>query len=380
MSRTSTAHGRRMFTGTDTAGPVPVDYRFFHARGGNRRLVVVFANFDAPDEYGWSTGVLDTLRANVLWIRDSFDGHNSYYLCREGDFGIEDSVAATIDRFVDALDLTREDCVLLGTSKGGSAALHFGLKYGYRNIVSVVPQFRIGSYVERLHPRTAAYMLGRDATDAEVYALDEALPSLVRESGHRDANIYLVSAVGDPQYRTEIEPHLTLFAGYDNFNFILTDSPHAPAHDRVARRNVPVVMALVNLLIDGIAPRIGFARNGYEDPDTGRPAVDDHLRATAAPGTWVEAPRVTAPEAGHEPVRFAGVADGAAQVQLWENARFLGRAQVAQDGAWSWTPRTPMAHGEHVVKVLALNADGADSERTVVRCRVRSDREVAAAA
>ncbi|MEB8338388.1 hypothetical protein [Streptomyces endophyticus] len=380
MSRTSAAHGRRMFTGTDTSGAAPVDYRFFHARGGNRRLVVVFANFQAPDEYGWSTGVLDTLRANVLWIRDSFDGHNSYYLCQEGDFGIEDSVAALIDRFVTALDLTREDCVLLGTSKGGSAALYFGLKYGYRNIVSVVPQFRIGSYVENLHPRTAAHMLGRDATDADVRALDEALPALVRESAHRDANIYLISAVDDPQYTTEIEPHLTLFAGYDNFNFILTDSPHAPAHDRVARRNVPVVMALVNLLIDGIAPRIGFARNGYEDPDTRRPAVDAHLRATAAPGTWVEAPQVTAPEAGHEPVRFAGVAAGAAQVQLWENARFLGRAQVAEDGAWSWTPRAPMARGEHVVKVLALNAHGADSERTVVRCRVRNDREVAAAA
>ncbi|WP_306320341.1 MULTISPECIES: hypothetical protein [unclassified Streptomyces] len=379
MSRTATSHGRRLFTGTDTTGAVPVDYRFFHARGGNRRLVVVFANFDAPDEYGWSTGVLDTVRANVLWIRDSFDGHNSYYLCRDGEFGIEDSVVALIDRFAAALDLTREDCVLLGTSKGGSAALYFGLKYGYRDVVSVVPQFRIGSYVMNRHPRTAAYMLGRNA-EARAVELDEALPALVRDSAHRDTNIYLVSAVGDPQYRTEIEPHLTLFSDYANFNFILTDSPHAPAHDRVARRNVPVVMGLLNLLIDGIAPRIGFARNGYEDPGTPRPDLDAHLKSTAAPGTWVDAPRVTAPATGAEAVRFEGVAAGAAEVQLWENARFLGKVPVAADGAWAWTPGMPLARGEHVVKVLALNADGVDSERTVVRCRVTCDREVAAAA
>ncbi|MYQ43919.1 hypothetical protein GTW40_02370, partial [Streptomyces sp. SID4985] len=69
------------------------------------------------------------------------DGHYSYYMCRSMDFGIEDSVHRLIESTRARLGLTRDQVSLLGVSKGGSAALYYGLKYGYRNIVTVVPQF-----------------------------------------------------------------------------------------------------------------------------------------------------------------------------------------------------------------------------------------------
>jgi hypothetical protein len=88
--------GREIITGIDTSGAYPVEYRFAHAKGGNRHLVVVFANFAATDDYGWSNGVLDPVRANILWIRDRFHGSNSYYLCKGMDFALEQSRAAVI--------------------------------------------------------------------------------------------------------------------------------------------------------------------------------------------------------------------------------------------------------------------------------------------
>lgn len=360
---TLSSKGRRMHTGTDTSGELPVEYRFYPARNGNRHLVVVFANFCAPEDYGWSNGVLDNLRANVLWIRDRFDGHNSYYLCRDRDRAVERSVAATIDRFVDALGLTRAACTLLGSSKGASAALYFGLAYGFGNIVAAAPQFSIGTYVQQVHPTTARSMMGDDFGDDAVRALDACLPDLVRAKRNTGANIYLFSSPSDAQYASQIRPHLLHFDGYDNFNFVFTDSPFVPDHTRVAGRNVPVIMGIVNLLIDGIAPRIGYVRNGYEDPAADRSALDTYLEATAAPGTWVSAPVVAVPGDTGD---LSGTARGAVTVQFWENGRYVGTTGVGADGTWAWTRDTSWPAGRHTLKVFATNARGVESERTTV--------------
>ncbi|WP_367047276.1 hypothetical protein [Streptomyces sp. Je 1-332] len=364
-------HRRHVYTGTDTSGAVPVDYRFRHSRNGIRHLVVVFANYDAPDDYGWSNGVLDQQRANVLWIRDQFDGHRSYYLCRDTDFAIEQSVLAVLHRFLDMLSLTPADCTLLGSSKGGTAALRFGLAHGFGNIVAVAPQFAIGSYVRDLHPRTARYMMGGPPSDDAVAELDALLPDTVRGTPHTDANIYVFSAVSDAQYRTQIKPHLMLFERCTNFNFVLSESVFVPDHTQVARRNVPAVLGLLNLLTDGMAPRIGFARNGFEDPQGDRSAVEEYLAATSdPPRTWVPRPRVTTPPAGQRSpgaaLRFAGTAHNAKRVHFWEDGRRLGDCPVRPDGSWSWTPGHAWPKGPHTVRVFAQHADGAESERTDV--------------
>ncbi|MFF3491739.1 hypothetical protein ACFYWS_10360 [Streptomyces sp. NPDC002795] len=362
---TMSSKGRRMFTGTDTSGELPVDYRFYPARRGNRHLVVVFANFLVPEDYGWSNGVLNDLRANVLWIRDRFDGHNSYYLCRNMEFSIERSVIAVIDRFRDALRLTNRDCTLIGSSKGASAALYYGLKYDFRNIVAVAPQFAIGSYVRATHPRTARFMTGAGTGDDAVAALDACLPDLVGQARNREANIYLFSSPADAQYETQIKPYLLSFRDYDNFNFCMTDSPYVSDHTQVAGRNVPAIMGIVNLLIDGIAPRIGFVRNGYEDPAADRTALDAYLATTAAPGTWVSPPVVKASTSG-EAVNFTGTARGAVTVQFWENGRYVGKTGVGADDTWAWMPDTLWSAGRHTLRTFATNANGIESERTTV--------------
>lgn len=178
MSKTATS-SRPVLTGIDTSGTYPVHYRFSHAKSGNRHLVVVFANFSAPDDYGWSNGVFDNVRANILWVRDMFDGKNSYYLCKDMDFELERSVVTLISNVMHSLGLTPDQCTMWGGSKGGSAALYFGLKYGFRNIVSVVPMFRVGTSVQK-RPAIADFMMGGQVTDAKIQVLDRVIPDLVQ--------------------------------------------------------------------------------------------------------------------------------------------------------------------------------------------------------
>ncbi|MCX4814536.1 hypothetical protein OG601_28470 [Streptomyces sp. NBC_01239] len=366
------ANGRQLLTGIEAAGAYPVEYRFAHAQKGNRHLVVVFANFSAPGDYGWSNGVFDKLRANILWIRDSFEGNRSYYLCKEMDFGLERSVVTLISNVMKSLDLTTDSVTLWGGSKGGSAALHFGLKYGFRNIVAIAPQFSIGTYVKNVHPGVARFMLGDGVPEENVRIVDALVPDLVRSGVNRAANVYLVSSPQDDQYPTQVEPFLGLFQHYENFNFVFSDSPHIADHTQIAGRNVPMLMGIANLLIDGIAPRLGFVGNGFEEPDRDRSAIDSYLAATSmVRGEEFPPPTVTTPAPGTEvrrdAVRLTGHAPGAVRVIVWEHGKYLGQTDVDAHGTWSWELGRSWSKGEHPVKVYGVDASGFQSQRTEAR-------------
>ncbi|MET8574028.1 hypothetical protein [Streptomyces sp. NPDC005012] len=371
MSNAAAPKGRQLIQGIDASGAFPVEYRFAHAKSGNRRLVVVFANFAAPQDYGWSNGVLDQVRANILWIRDRFDGMNSYYLCKDMDFSLERSVAGLIFKVMRALEITADDVTVWGGSKGGSAALFFGLRYGFRNIVSLVPQFAVGTYVRTVHPQVARFMLGEGVPPENVRAVDAILPDLVRSGTHRSANVYLLSSPQDQQYTSQVEPYLGLFAGYDNFNFIYSESPFITDHTQVTRRNVPALLGLLNLLADGIAPRLGHVRNGYEEPDRDRSGIDAMLAADAVvkDASVFPPPVVTGPAPGGQvPVTgsvFTGLAPGAARVSLWENGRFLANVPVGADGSWVWEP-AQWSPGRHLVRLYAADGAGFQSPRTQI--------------
>ncbi|MEU9147665.1 hypothetical protein [Streptomyces sp. NPDC048349] len=361
---------RRIVTGVDASGPVPVEYRFSHARNGNRHLVVVFANFAAPDDYGMSGGVLDKLRSNILWIRDSFDGENSYYLCKGMDFGIEQSVAGLIARVANALSLTPDQCTVIGSAKGGSAALYFGLKYGFRNIVASVPQFLIGTCVRESMPGAAQLMMG-EATEEKVRFLDSVLPDLVRSRPHPGANIYLISSPQDEQYTRQLEPFLPLFQGYERFNFIFNDSALITGGPKVVPHNVPVIMGLLNLLVDGVSPVIGGVRYGFEEPQRDTSGIDAYLSATSqVRGDDFPAPVVLMPAAEQRlpahAVRFVGSAPRAVRISIWENGTFQGSPTVAPDGSWTWLRDKPWGKGRHVVRLFGVDANNFHSGRSEV--------------
>lgn len=362
------AAGSPPHSGVDDSGKYPVHYRFSHAKKGSQHLVVVFANFSAPDEYGWSNGVFDSLRSNILWIRDLFDEKNSYYLCKGMDFELERSVITLISNVMNSLGLTPDQCTMWGGSKGGSAALYFGLKYGFRNIVSIVPQFRIGTYLHT-QPTVAEFMMGQ-VTEENIHVLDNVIPDLARAGANRGANIYVLSSPQDEQYPVQVEPFLGLFNGYENFNFIFSDSPFITEHAEVTRRNVPVLMGLINFLIDGMAPRLGYVVNGKEQPDADRSVIDGYLKATSQVRATFAAPEVHLPSSGEHlhpaAVRLTGSAPGAVRVSLWENGKFLASPQVGSDGLWSWDPGRSWSVGKHVVRLFGVAPAGYHSPRAEV--------------
>ncbi|MFF5444227.1 hypothetical protein [Streptomyces sp. NPDC012888] len=364
MSKPTKKSNRPTVTGIDSSGPVPVEYRFAHARNDNRHLVVVFANYTAPQEYGWSTGTLDQVRANILWIRDLFDGANSYYLCKGMDFSLEQSVAAVIHRVMNSLGLTPEQVTMFGSSKGGTAAMFFGLKYGFGNVVSSVPMLRVGTSARARVPAAAKLMMG-EVNDENTAIIDRVLPDTIR-NGNRSTNIYLLSSPNDEHFAEQLEPYLPLFQGYPNFNFIYNVSPLITRHPEVTLRCLPFMVGLLHQLVEGVTPRFGSATTRPEEPGRDKSGIEGYLKQTSLINDSVPQPMVTYPEANARVpaagLVLSGVAPGAVRVSLWENGKHIGSAPVAGDGTWRWQPERQMSIGRHAIRLFS--ADGANRQST----------------
>jgi len=246
-----------------TSNGVSVKYKFRHAKQDRKHLLVIFSGFGAinPVTYNFDGSVLDGCRSHILWIKDEFDGDCTYYICKDMDFSVESTVIALIDSTLKKYGLSKYQCSLLGASKGGSAAIYFGLKYDYKNIIASCPQLYIGSYVKNSWPQSAKNILGSISED-KIAKMDSLIPQLLSLDQSIDRNIYLITSPDDIQYKVEIEPNLHHFSKYLNFNFVVTRSALAWQHNNITRYNVPIILSIILAHGEGIIPRFGMVNNG----------------------------------------------------------------------------------------------------------------------
>lgn len=237
-------------------------------------LVVVFSGFsgDGKPIYNYNNALL-SCPSDVLWIKDSFEGGESYYLCCKGLLNVESSIYKFISGVLNELNLTHNDCTLLGGSKGGSAALYYGMKYNFSNIIATVPQFFIGTYVEIDWNYAFKHMMG-NKNPTEIIALQESLDSLIInaiQNSNPEKNIYLITSFADPQYETEIKDNIELFQRFDNFNILYANSSLISKHNQVNRHIVSITMSITALTAKGIAPKFNTNEIKYRKKDVNEP-------------------------------------------------------------------------------------------------------------
>ncbi|KRV49269.1 hypothetical protein AQ490_03465 [Wenjunlia vitaminophila] len=248
-------------------GKWPVHYQFRAAKGDHKNLLVVFSSVGSRWGFG---NALDGIQCNVLRIRDYFDGAASYYVARNMDFSVSESVEALIRSFMERLGVTRDQVTLAGSSKGGSAALYYGLKYDYKNIVMSTPQYFLGSYSHG-HGDLGRYVLGEGEPMENVKIMDSVIPDVLQAEKDFDRNIYLVSCEADYQYEQEVKHYLPALRKYENFNLVLVESPTLRRHEEVTRHALPVLWSIIHALTEGVVLHWGQHRVG--------PGPDDPAKA-----------------------------------------------------------------------------------------------------
>lgn len=252
------------------------------AKLDRRHLIVMFAGIRPIDSYEFDGRGSRDSQANWLWLKDDFGGQYSYYLCNGLDFSVERAVIAAIDQELERLGLGHDDCTLVGFSKGGFAALYYGIKYDFPNIVASAPQIYVGSHTAKHRPVIHRH-LTRTGSDEERLLLDNLLPDAVAGDARRDRNIYVFSSVQDQFHAEQVEPALPLLRRYSNFNYIETDSDLVNEHSDITRYNMPLLLSVLYALGENVVPRYGEVRNGYrQDPAAAAAGLRKQRNSSAA--------------------------------------------------------------------------------------------------
>lgn len=122
---------------------------YIFKKGTNDNLVVVFSGFAGhykKARYNYIKTLKDS-RSNCLFILDDFGYKKigSYYLGTELELYSNDDIKEIVDYFYMKTNANKK--TFIGSSKGGSAALIYGLKYKANLIIAGSPQYKIGWYL-----------------------------------------------------------------------------------------------------------------------------------------------------------------------------------------------------------------------------------------
>lgn len=159
-------------------------------------LIIVFSGMPRPGikaRYNYMR-TLKNIRVNKLFILDDFgyDGRGAYYLGKDRDFKIERAVLELIDKIKRDLLITRT--IYCGSSKGGWAAMYFGMREKQSTIIAGGLQYRLGhrlTVVEILRTNTMPYIMGENYTPEDVEYLNDLLKNIIIENRGNNNKIYL---------------------------------------------------------------------------------------------------------------------------------------------------------------------------------------------
>ncbi|MBR2122734.1 MAG: hypothetical protein IJ930_07420 [Lachnospiraceae bacterium] len=189
---------------------IPVHYIFRKRR--SRILLVVFSALNSEGPRYSYLSVTRFLKMNQLFIRDDFAGLGTYYLGPDRSDSVESEVLDLIGRTAAAAGA--EHIVFAGSSKGGTAALFFGLQFPGAVIVSAAPQYYIGDYIQsvkKLHP-SVPYILGKTAgemTREDIGWLNTRVSEKIRTDKHADSQkCHIHCSSKDSTFELHVQPLL----------------------------------------------------------------------------------------------------------------------------------------------------------------------------
>lgn len=240
-----------------------------------KHLIFVFSGFlnKTPGNYDFLNAMNDC-PAEVIWINDNFEEMYTYYLCVNMNFKVEEAIKEFMTLQMKERNLSLSQVTVTGYSKGGSAALYYGLSMGIKNIVSTVPQMKIGSYVANNWKEVAAHMMGEFYQKSHISYLDNLIVRLLKQESDFNRNIYLLTSEADIQYNTEISPYLADFAKYENFNLLKSFSVFVREHNQVTSHHTALLLSIYYALASEAVPRFNqgevnfFGSQPCPKPDT----------------------------------------------------------------------------------------------------------------
>jgi hypothetical protein len=167
-------------------------------------LLIVFSGFTGEVRRYNYVSSFCKMEINQLYILDTWGYQGSYYWMDNGDIYPEKMVNELIDTVIKNHAIKR--IITCGSSKGGSAAIYFGLINNANYIFSGACQFLVGTYLGREeHIRILEGMIGDLDKETMIAKLDTKIAEIIRQ--HKNSNaINLLYSTEELTYERQIIP------------------------------------------------------------------------------------------------------------------------------------------------------------------------------
>lgn len=177
-----------------------IRYYFESAKVFNKdKLIIVFSSFSKDDPKYNYVKTLKAIDCNKLYILDDYGEKGCYYLGLDGNFDVETSVMSLISKIMSEKNITFNSVISVGSSKGGSAAIYYGFKYNFKEIIAGAPQYKIGSYLMDLSIKTYGKDIFGTLTEANRVKYDNLIRKVI--TSRSSTKISILTSEGDNQYR-----------------------------------------------------------------------------------------------------------------------------------------------------------------------------------
>ena len=182
--------------------------RYIYDAGKTKRLLIVFSGIGG--DYNFRT-TLRKSEDNVLYIKDIWAHGVSYYLFENGTSLPEQLTSSLIDFFISS---GRYDSIVtIGSSKGGTAALYYGIKYHCDKIYIGSCQFELGKYIGRYHkfrnPHYYHDLMGNIKLDEGIALMNSKIIDMLKSNSGICTKIILLYSTEEHTYQEHIVPLLS---------------------------------------------------------------------------------------------------------------------------------------------------------------------------
>lgn len=152
------------------------------------KLIVVFSSCTRKGikaRYNY-VRTLDKISYNKLFILDDFaaDKRGAYYLGHNFDFSEEKATRELIQYIINKLGC--EEVYFCGSSKGGYAALDFGLQFENAIIITGAPQYYLADYLSQGNEDALNHIIGNEDRDNRKNILNHYLENRIRNNKNID--------------------------------------------------------------------------------------------------------------------------------------------------------------------------------------------------
>ncbi|WP_231445202.1 GT-D fold domain-containing glycosyltransferase [Brevibacterium zhoupengii] len=244
---------------TDAITGEIVEYSERNARKDSSELIVVFSSirtnrkwldFDGPN--GTS---MNSNRAHLLFINDESKKQYSYNLMWSGSLDIFEATTRFLLEYCKTHGFKMQDVTIAGMSKGGTAAIAYGLRLRAKNIVALAPQLLVSRYLSNNRPEILAGILGEDKDTAILDSIirKEALNLDNRPDHH--TNLHILTSNSDPDCTDGMSELLEMLPETFHCNVWKTSSMNADSHHRTVLYLSPLFLSILSAIGVGVEPQ-----------------------------------------------------------------------------------------------------------------------------